>query len=111
MSSERSRSEADFMVPTPSPPIQIFHVEEVVFDHQTDVLYEAAGHQHAGPADGVDLSEQFVRGRTARWRIPANRDPSTGLSRPMEAVVHDPGGSIIEYQRSTDHSKPLGGFS
>src|SRR6266581_3509720 len=62
--------EADAVLSPPASPIQIFHIEEIVLGHETDVFDECSRCQNTRAAYRIDPAKVLNRWCTASWRIP-----------------------------------------
>ena len=75
MSDDRLRAKPISMPSAPPTPVQFFHVEEIVFCHEADVIDECAGHEHTSPADRVYACEnprpmgRFLPANSCRRRL------------------------------------------
>src|ERR1700761_8598893 len=69
VANDRLAREADAVLSSSAPPIQIFHVKEIVLGHETDGFDECACPQNTSPAHGIDAAEFLGRWRAAGRRI------------------------------------------
>src|SRR6185437_10632250 len=80
---------AEAVLATPASPVQIFHIEEIVLGHETDVFDESPGYENTRAAYRIDLADVLHRRRTANRRIPSHGDDAARHKGPMQAVVDD----------------------
>lgn len=97
----------DAVFSAPEPPIQIFHIEEVIFRHETDVLNKCAGYQYTRPTYRIDSAKVFRRWRAAAWRISSYGNDSTRHPRPMQPVIDNLVRRVVEDQISAYHAETL----